>query len=59
MYFQFIVCLFVCLFSFYRFGRKKTAVGYMIAAGISALAVSFIPAGTNNTGTIAKCALQD
>jgi len=36
-----------------RFGRKKTAVGYMTAAGISALAVSLIPAGTSNTGFIA------
>jgi len=36
-----------------RFGRKKTTVAYMIAAGISVVAVSLIPHGTNNTGFIA------
>ena len=34
----------------FRFGRKKTTTAYMIAAGISVVAVSFIPHGTNNTG---------
>lgn len=36
-----------------RFGRKKTTVAHMVAAGISVVAVSLIPHGTNNTGFIA------
>jgi len=35
-----------------RFGRKKTVVVHMIAAAISAVCVSFIPAGTDNKGYI-------
>lgn len=33
-----------------RFGRKKTTVAYMILAGVTIVAVSFIPHGTNNVG---------
>ena len=33
-----------------RFGRKKTVVVHMVAAAISAVCVSFIPAGTDNKG---------
>ncbi|KAL9962625.1 hypothetical protein ACROYT_G031745 [Oculina patagonica] len=36
-----------------RFGRKKTTVAYMILAGVTVVAVSFIPHGTNNIGFIA------
>ncbi|CAH3146158.1 unnamed protein product, partial [Porites evermanni] len=36
-----------------RFGRKKTTIAYMIAAGIAVVAVSFIPHGTDNAGFIA------
>ncbi|KAL9985445.1 hypothetical protein ACROYT_G007856 [Oculina patagonica] len=35
-----------------RFGRRKTVVVHMIAAAISAVCVSFIPAGTDNKGYI-------
>lgn len=38
------------LFNSFRFGRKKTTVAFMIIAGLSIVAVSFIPAGTDNTG---------
>ena len=41
----------------FRFGRKKTTTAYMIAAGISVVAVSFIPHGTNNTGKKAQFSL--
>ena len=34
----------------FRFGRKKTTVAFMTMAGLSIVAVSFIPAGTDNTG---------
>ncbi|XP_020610320.1 organic cation/carnitine transporter 6-like [Orbicella faveolata] len=33
-----------------RFGRKKTTVVFMTIVGLSIVAVSFIPAGTENTG---------
>lgn len=36
-----------------RFGRKKTTIAHMVAAGIAVVAVSLIPHGTNNTGFIA------
>ncbi|XP_078383615.1 organic cation transporter protein-like [Oculina patagonica] len=36
-----------------RFGRKKTTVAFMVIAGVSIVAVSFIPAGTENTAFIA------
>lgn len=39
-------------FTLCRFGRKKTVVVHMIAAAISAVCVSFIPAGTDNKGTV-------
>ncbi|XP_068736416.1 solute carrier family 22 member 3-like isoform X1 [Montipora capricornis] len=35
------------------FGRKKTIIAHMVAAGIAVVAVSLIPHGTNNTGFIA------
>ena len=38
----------ICSFS--RFGRRKTLVAYMVLAGITVVAVSLIPNGTNNTG---------
>ena len=41
----------------FRFGRKKTTTAHMIAAGISVVAVSFIPHGTNNTGKKAQLSL--
>ncbi|RMX39032.1 hypothetical protein pdam_00021865, partial [Pocillopora damicornis] len=36
-----------------RFGRRKTLVAYMVLAGVTVVAVSLIPNGTNNTGYIA------
>ena len=36
--------------SCFRFGRKKTTIAHMVAAGIAVVAVSLIPHGTNNTG---------
>ena len=38
----------ICSFS--RFGRRKTLVAYMVLAGVTVVAVSLIPNGTNNTG---------
>ena len=35
---------------FFRFGRKKSIIAYLSIAGLSIVAVSFIPAGTENTG---------
>ena len=38
----------ICSFS--RFGRRKTLVAYLVLAGVTVVAVSLIPNGTNNTG---------
>lgn len=41
---------FIFSFHSFRFGRKKSIIAYLTTAGLSVVAISFIPAGTENTG---------
>lgn len=41
---------FIFSFHSFRFGRKKSIIAYLTTAGLSVVAITFIPAGTENTG---------